>query len=49
MPSKKIGMDAVLYIPPNKYKFETSWRSYSDLEYKGHVIRDLEELKFLFA
>jgi putative hydrolase of the HAD superfamily len=49
MPSEKLGMNAVLYSPPNKYKFETSWRSYPELGYKGHIIRDLEELRFLFA
>lgn len=49
IPSNKLSMNTVLYIPPNKYKLETSWRCYSKLEYKGHIIRDLEELRFLFA
>ena len=49
IPAKKIGMTAVLYIPPRKYSLKTSWRScdYSNSN-PDFIIKRFSELKQLF-
>ena len=46
LPTKKIGMTTVLYIPPLQYSYKTAWRSPEHLRIKpDFVIRRFRELK----
>lgn len=46
LPAKKIGMKTVLYVPPARYSYEASWRSYRYLRIDpDFVIGKLAELK----
>lgn len=48
IPAKGIGITTVLYIPPQKYRTETSWRNYRHIETEpDFTIKRFSELKQL--
>jgi HAD superfamily hydrolase (TIGR01509 family) len=47
IPARDIGMNTILYVPPKKYQFKTSWRKYSKNDYNIYRIHNITELTAL--
>jgi HAD superfamily hydrolase (TIGR01549 family) len=45
IPARNVGMNAILYVPHQKYQFKTSWRKYCNNDYNIYRIHNFSELR----